>query len=124
MNPARVRHLISLGEIGRDDLRRLVDRTVEHAAGKVGDRTLENRFVGIYFALTSTRTRTAFTTGSMRLGAHTVTYGPGDRKLKTGETRDDSGRVLAAMLDALVVRASGDSAELRSFASGNSLSLI
>lgn len=32
--------------------------------------------------------------------------------------------MLAAMLDALVVRAPGDSAELRSFASGNSLSLI
>lgn len=111
------RDLLSLRTVNKDELHWLVDRTVLHAAGKVAERTLAGHVVGLYFAITSTRTRTAFTTGAQRLGAHTITYGPGDLQLNTGETTEDTGRVLATMLDALVVRAVADSAELSAFSS-------
>ena len=42
----------------------------------------------------------------------TISYGPGDLQRNTGETVADTGRVLAMMLDALVVRAPGHSDEL------------
>lgn len=118
MEPTGGRRLISLTELSGEDLRALVRRTVTHAERKTAHRPLDGRIVGLYFALTSTRTRTAFTSGALRLGAQTVSYGSGDLQLNTGETAVDTGRVLATMLDAFVVRAAGDSAELRDFGVG------
>src|SRR5690348_6877230 len=112
------RRLISLTELEAGELQSLVERTQLHADGMAPHRPLDRRLIGLYFALTSTRTRTAFTTGALRLGAHTISYGPADLQLNTGETAADTGRVLATMLDALVVRAPGDSSELLQFGEG------
>jgi ornithine carbamoyltransferase len=108
-----VGHLISIGDLSDEDLRFIVGRGAEFAAGTTATAPLEGRIVGIYFAKTSTRTRTAFSAGALRLGARIIAYGPGDLQTNTGETLEDTGAVLSQMLDVLVARTGADPAELR-----------
>lgn len=111
--PRPVRHLISLDDLPDDDIRAIVTRGAELAARGAGAHPLDGRVVGIYFRKTSTRTRTAFSAGALRLGAQIVSFGPSDLQLNTGETSEDTGQVLSLMLDALVARTAEGAAELR-----------
>jgi ornithine carbamoyltransferase/carbamoyltransferase len=80
--------------------------------------------VGILFTKTSTRTRTAFTAGTVRLGGIPITYGPADLQTATGESLADTGRVFGAMLDVLVVRTAGPHAELVELATAAEIPVI
>ncbi|MBN6039694.1 ornithine carbamoyltransferase [Amycolatopsis sp. 195334CR] len=103
--PAKLaRNLLSLNDLGEEDLQYLVSRGAAHAAGAAPGAPLDGKIVGVYFEKTSTRTRTAFSSGALRLGARLITYGPGDLQTNTGETLADTGRVFASMLDVLVAR--------------------
>ncbi|MGQ0838794.1 ornithine carbamoyltransferase [Actinokineospora sp.] len=111
------RDLISLLDLADADIEAIARRGVEIAADPAGQsQSLRGRVIGVYFSKTSTRTRTAFSVGSLRLGAQVVTYGPGDLQINTGESPEDTARVLGGMLDGLVVRTAGAQAELRTFA--------
>jgi ornithine carbamoyltransferase len=114
---ASARHLISLNDLDDDELRHLVERGADFARGFAETpRPLEGHIVGIYFRKTSTRTRTAFSTGALRLGAQIVTYGPSDLQENTGEAVEDTARVLSRMLDGFVARTADPTAELRELA--------
>jgi len=111
------RNLISLQDLSDDELRAIVRRAVEFSGGfSSDDQPLRGRIVATLFAKTSTRTRTAFTAGALRLGAQVIPYGPLDLQLNTGETVGDTGRVLSGMVDALVVRTAGPPEEMRDLA--------
>ncbi len=119
------RHLISIRDLENQDLRYLVSRGAQFIAeGKNVAHTAQGKIVGIYFLKTSTRTRTAFSSGSLRIGAQIIAYGPNDLQVNTGETTEDTVRVLSSMLDALVIRTAGCPEELRLFASQNTMSVI
>ncbi|MFQ6148627.1 ornithine carbamoyltransferase [Streptomyces seoulensis] len=118
-----MRHLISLTDLTDDELYALVARGAEFAAGAVAE-PLRDAIVGVYFRRTSTRTRTAFTSGALRLGARTITFGPDDLQLNTGETTEDTGRVLSGMLDLLVARTADATEELRSWAAAGPMSVV
>ncbi|MFC5184949.1 ornithine carbamoyltransferase [Actinomadura harenae] len=119
------RHLISLTDLADEDLVRIVRRGVDHAAGHTrSERTLTGAIVGTYFRKTSTRTRTAFTSGALRLGAQVIPYGPDDLQLNTGESVEDTGRVFASMLDAVVARTAGPPAELRAMAGQRRMAVV
>lgn len=118
------RHLLSLTEIGPENLSLLVDRSLEFARHRVGIPPLIGKTVGIYFKRTSTRTRTAFTVATIKLGATPVAYGPNDLQICTGETIRDTARALAGYLDALVVRTNDSIDEMRAFASQNEMAVI
>ncbi len=93
--------------------------------GASAERTrLAGKVIGVFFRKTSTRTRTAFAAGALRLGAGVIVYGPGDLQLNTGESSEDTGRVLAGMLDALVARTAGDPCELRLWAAQERMAVI
>src|SRR5262249_31399894 len=95
-----IKHLLSLADLGATDLSRLVDRSVQFARNCGIEWTpVLGKIVGIYFRAPSTRTRSSFTVGALRLGAQTVTYGPNDLQIATGETLEDTGRVLSGYLD-------------------------
>ncbi|MDT9701826.1 ornithine carbamoyltransferase [Streptomyces sp. P17] len=122
---APVRHLISIDDLDDTDLRSLVARGAAfsaRAAGRPGP--LAGDVVGIYFSKTSTRTRTAFSSGALRLGAQIIAYGPGDLQLNTGETSEDTGRVMSRMLDVLVARTAGDPAEMRAWAAQDRMAVV
>lgn len=120
-----IRHLLSITELGVDELASLVNRSVTFASGEAGrSRSLEGKSVGIYFTGTSTRTRTSFTIAALRSGADTITYGPRDLQIVTGETIADTARVLAGFLDALVIRTNDSIAEMRAFAEQDEMAII
>ncbi|MGV9268856.1 ornithine carbamoyltransferase [Kitasatospora sp. NPDC003701] len=119
------RHLISLEDLADDDLYAMVARAADHGAGRLaGHRPLDGAVVGIYFRKTSTRTRTAFSAGALRLGAGIVAFGPDDLQTNTGETSEDTGAVFARMLDTLVARTAGEPEELRGWAGQGGMSVV
>lgn len=117
------RSIISIDDLTGSDLTGLVDRGVQFAAG-AGSRALAGLVTGIYFGKPSTRTRTAFSAGALRLGSGVIAYGPGDLQLSTGETHEDTARVLSGMLDVLVMRTAEDEAIMRGYAEPGGLSVI
>lgn len=111
--------------MGPEILTSLVDRALVIANGDHGNkRTLAGKIVGIYFRGTSTRTRTAFSVGAMKLGAGIISYGPNDLQINTGETIQDTARVLSNYLDALVVRTNGSVEEMRAMTLQNEMAII
>jgi ornithine carbamoyltransferase len=121
----RTKHLISIDDLTDTDLHDIVERAAEFAGRPVEHgHPLTGEVAGLYFRRTSTRTRTSFWSGALRLGAGVVNFGPGDLQTNTGESTEDTGRVLASMLDILVARTCGSTEELRSWASWNGMSVI
>jgi ornithine carbamoyltransferase len=121
----RARHLLSIADLTADELRDLVDASVDAARGEWPlAAPLAGRVIGVYFRKTSTRTRTSFTVGAMKLGASVITYGPNDLQIATGETLADTGRVLANYLDVLVVRTNEPVREMQELASQQQLSIV
>ncbi len=121
----KVRHLLSLADVGAEELSRLVNQSL--AMSKVtgrGARPLEGKVVGIYFRGTSTRTRTAFTVAAHRLGASVIAYGPADLQISTGETVLDTARVLSGFIDALVIRTNDSMEEMRAFAAQDEMAVV
>ncbi|MFI9589329.1 ornithine carbamoyltransferase [Nonomuraea sp. NPDC052265] len=127
MGSRSIRHLITLRDLADTDIRDIVDRGVALAQTPSGDRlrdTLADAVVGVYFTKTSTRTRTAFSSGALRLGAGLITYGARDLQTNTGESSEDTGRVLSRMLTALVARTAGDPAEMRAWAHQKRMAVV
>ncbi len=118
------RHLLSVADLETDDLYDLMDRGIAMKTRRPGELPLQGRTVGIYFRRTSTRTRTSFTVGAGRLGAQTISYGPNDLQLVTGETVEDTTRVLSRFLDALVLRTAESLDEMRAFAAQQRMAVV
>jgi ornithine carbamoyltransferase len=121
--PKPSRDLLTLEPLERDDLQRIAERAVAFARG-LDEKTLSGKIVGIYFRRSSTRTRTAFTAGALRLGAQTIPYGPQDLQISTGETYEDTGRILSGFLDALVVRTNDPQSEMEALARHGDMPVI
>jgi ornithine carbamoyltransferase len=120
-----VRHVLSIAELGPDNLADILSRGHAIAAGADGGaQPLKGKNVGIYFRRPSTRTRTSFTVGALNLGAGTIHYGPNDLQLVTGETIGDTARVLSGFLDILVIRTNETLAEMRAFAEQGRMAVV
>src|SRR3954452_473026 len=119
------RGLFTLSDLETTELESLVARSCElFRDRRAHTRPLNGKIVGVLFARTSTRTRTAFTVGTIRLGGVPITYGPNDLQINTGESVRDTGRVLGRMLDAVVVRTAGPVAEMRELSRQEGLPVI
>jgi ornithine carbamoyltransferase len=120
-----MKHLISLKLLGSSQLANLVRRSAYFASGQDRDKKpLSDKTVGIFFRRSSTRTRTSFTVGAQKLGAQTVVFGPQDLQLVTGETLEDTGRVLSGYLDALVIRTNDAQAEMETLAHQDRMAIV
>jgi ornithine carbamoyltransferase/carbamoyltransferase len=116
--------LISLATLQPAEVAALVADTVRWSESGWGRASLAGRVVGLYFAQPSTRTRTSFSSATLRMGGHLVSFGPGDLQLATGEAEEDTGMVLAAMLDALVVRSAVANSDLSRLTSVGGLPVV
>jgi ornithine carbamoyltransferase len=120
-----VRHLLSIADLKPSDIEQITRRSVEIGSKDFQEtKSLEGKAVGIYFRKTSTRTRTSFTVGAARLGAITISYGPSDLQTNTGETIDDTGKVLSGFLDGLVIRTAESIAEMKALAAQDRMAVI
>ena len=119
------RHVISLTDLTDQELSSLLFRGVAFSNGEASpEQLLKGLIIGIYFRKTSTRTRTAFSSAALRMGAQIISYGPNDLQENTGESIDDSTQVLSRMLDGFVARTAGSTQEMRCFASQNRMAVI
>jgi ornithine carbamoyltransferase len=119
------RHFLSISNIGQETITHLVERALDFANGnRSGAYPLKGKIVGIYFKKTSTRTRTSFTVGAIKLGGTVVQYGPNDLQLVTGESISDTARVLSEYLDFLVVRTNESIGDMVEFTMQEKMSVI
>ena len=121
-----VRHFITLADLAPDECKRIVERgTVLKELQRAGTRYLP--FVGktlaMIFALKSTRTRVAFEAGMSQLGGHALFIGPNDSQLGRGEPIEDTARVLAEMVDAVMIRTL-DHGDVERFAAASAVPVI
>jgi ornithine carbamoyltransferase len=120
-----VRHFLSLSDLGPETLSHLVEQSFAIAMNPESKaRPLEDKIAGIYFRRSSTRTRTAFTVGALRLGGKVIRYGPNDLQIVTGESLGDTGRVLSGYLDLLVIRTNESIEEMEALAGQSRMAVI
>jgi aspartate carbamoyltransferase catalytic subunit len=119
------RHLISAGDLSREDAVLILDTAAELAS--VADRpikklpTLRGRTVVNLFYEDSTRTRTSFEAAAKRLSADVINFSAKGSSVAKGESLKDTALTLEAMgSDAIVVRhpASGAPRRLADWVSG------
>lgn len=120
-----VRHLLSVSQLTPEIISWLINRALAFGSGELAKKKpLKDKMVGIYFRGSSTRTRTAFTVGATKLGANVIAYGPNDLQIVTGETIQDTTRVLSGFLDALVIRTNGSIEEMKTMANQDRMAIV
>jgi ornithine carbamoyltransferase len=101
------RHLLSTRDFSKDELMWLIG-FAEHLKDlkrrNVPHHYLEGKNIALLFEKTSTRTRAAFTTAAIDLGAHPEYLGKNDIQLGNKETVLDTAKVLGSMFDGIEFR--------------------
>jgi ornithine carbamoyltransferase len=118
------RHVLSILDLSPQEVDDLCRRAIRMKHAPSDAQSLRGVTVAVYFRKTSTRTRTAFAVGAGRLGATVVTFGPHDLQTNTGETLEDTARVLAGYVDVLVMRTNESVDEMKIFAAHPTLSIV
>ncbi|RKS04514.1 aspartate carbamoyltransferase [Nocardiopsis sp. Huas11] len=113
-----MRHLLSTGDLSRDEATLILDTAEELA--HVGDRsvkklpTLRGRTVVNLFYEDSTRTRTSFELAAKRLSADVINFSAKGSSVSKGESLKDTALTLQAMgADGVVIRHSASGAAHR-----------
>ena len=123
-----MRHLLSVGDLSRDEALLILDTAAELA--QVGDRsvkkfpTLRGRTVVNLFYEDSTRTRTSFELAAKRLSADVINFSAKGSSVSKGESLKDTALTLQAMgADGVVIRhsASGAAHRLANWVDGSVL---
>lgn len=102
------RHLLTLADLSADEIRRLLQRATElKRMHRAGERytPLAGKVLALLFEKSSTRTRVSFEAGMAQLGGSSMFLSPRDLQLDRGEPVEDTARVIARMVDAVVIRA-------------------
>lgn len=109
MTPRGPRNLLSMADLGRDDIEQLLNLTESFA--EVGERTiprvpaLRGKTIAWLFYEDSTRTRLSFETAAKRLSADTMNFSVSSSSVNKGESLRDTVETIAAMgIDGVVVR--------------------
>lgn len=102
-----VRHFIDLDKISEKDLHQILALSKkikkEQNAAKQA-KLLPHKNLAMIFEKTSTRTRVSFEVGINQLGGHAVVMNKNDMQLGKGETVQDTAKVLARFVDAIMIR--------------------
>ncbi len=120
------RDFLTLSDLTLTEHRQLRDRAKALKTLRVQRErveTLRGRSLGLFFEKSSTRTRVSFEAAIQQLGGSAVTLPMGDSQAARGEPLEDTARVLARYLDALVFRTSSGE-RLRAFARAATVPVI
>jgi len=105
-----MRHLLTLSDIGRDGLFRLLDaadRFKKERTAANGQRPLLGKSIALVFEKASTRTRLSLEIAVVELGGHPVVITSAGSQIARGEPIADTARVLSRMVHAIAFRTSG-----------------
>ncbi len=102
------RHFLTLLDLSQDELRYLIQRaiTIKNELKAQGPlyTPFQNRTMAMIFEKSSTRTRVSFETAMAHFGGHALFLSPRDTQLGRGEPIGDTARVLAEMVDIVMIR--------------------
>jgi aspartate carbamoyltransferase catalytic subunit len=98
-------HIISIHDLDRDQIDRLLTRAGEVTAAYAGKEPLKGKILGLLFFEPSTRTRMSFESAMLRLGGACMNLGGVEvSSMAKGETLADTIRVVSGYADAIVLR--------------------
>ena len=103
-----VRHFLTLLDFTTDEIKAILARA--HVLKDMRKRgeihlPLQHKTLAMIFEKASTRTRVSFEAGMTQLGGHALFLSPRDSQLGRGEPIADTARVIASMVDAVMIRA-------------------
>ena len=105
-NPAH-RDFLAIPDFSGSELRALLALGDRMRVGAYRERPLAGKSLAMIFMKSSTRTRVSFEVGAFQLGGHALFLSPRDVQLGRGEPLRDTARVLARMVDGIMVRTYG-----------------
>ena len=98
---------MTLNDLSVSELRALILRACElkkEFQNKQMQQSRPGRVLAMIFEKSSTRTRVSFETAMAHIGGHGIFLSPDDTQLGRGEPVEDTARVLAQMVDAVLLR--------------------
>ncbi|MDV6318985.1 ornithine carbamoyltransferase [Chromohalobacter sp. HP20-39] len=102
------RHFLTLLDLSPEELNHLIQRaiTIKNRLKAQGPTytPFTNRTLAMFFEKSSTRTRVSFETAMAHFGGHALFLSPRDTQLGRGEPIGDTARVLAEMVDIVMIR--------------------
>lgn len=102
------RHFLTLLDLTPEELSHLIQRaiTIKNRLKAQGPTytPFTNRTLAMFFEKSSTRTRVSFETAMAHFGGHALFLSPRDTQLGRGEPIGDTARVLAEMVDIVMIR--------------------
>lgn len=120
------RHFLTLTDISVDELKAIIARAIElkalHRQG-ADPKPMAGKVLGMIFEKASTRTRVSFEAGAAQLGGSAIFLSPDDTQLGRGEPVEDTARVLARMVDIVMIRTFGHD-KIERFAEYSSVPVI
>jgi ornithine carbamoyltransferase len=120
------RHLLSLSDLGRDGLLRMLDSADRWHAIRgtaAAPRPLHGKSIALVFEKASTRTRVSLEVAVAELGGHPLVITSGGSQLGRGEPISDTARVLCRMVHAITYR-TGPEGNLRQMAQYSSVPVL
>ena len=100
-----IHHIISIHDLDRDQIDRLLTRAGEVQSEYTGKEPLKGKILGLLFFEPSTRTRMSFESAMLRLGGACMNLGGVEvSSMAKGETLADTIRVVSGYADAIVLR--------------------
>jgi len=98
-------NLISISDLTREDIYRLLDSAEAFRAGRgKGSRLLEGKSLAMIFEKPSTRTRVSLEVACEELGGHPLSLSSAELQLGRGETIADTARVLSRYVHGITAR--------------------
>lgn len=125
------RDFLDLIDIPATELRAMLDDARAAKAARNGwpkgradaEAPLADHLLAMIFEKSSTRTRFSFDVAMRQLGGDSIVASAGDMQLGRGETVEDTARVLARYVDAVMLRAN-DHADVEAFAAAADVPVI
>ena len=99
-----MKHLLSMSDV-KDDVETILSIAEDLKSGKINEKPLEDKYLGMIFEKSSTRTRVSFEVGMHQLGGTPLYLSSKDLQLNRGEPISDTARVLSRFLDCIMIRA-------------------
>ena len=101
-----MKHLLSIEQLSRDEIRRILSETADYKTKreKNSKKPLAGQTWALIFSKPSTRTRVSFEVGIRELGGDSIYLNAADAQLGRGELIKDTARVLARMIHGAVIR--------------------
>lgn len=99
-----MKNLLSMSD-AKNEINDILDVASGLKSGKITEKPLTNKYIGMIFEKSSTRTRVSFEVGIHQLGGTALYLSSKDLQLDRGEPISDTARVLSRFLDGIMIRA-------------------